>query len=535
MIFALDSVPLVLAIAPLAVLALALLGGGVVALFVAGREGEAPPPTGTLVLEGKIGDLDVEMRQQTSDSLQWSVAREGVEQGSGAATYEQDPIADMVQFAFSLVTKTAPVTLTFVEEGAVGRFKEHGSITLSATYKTASKTWGWLVVDSVHGPIGLGEMPSRGAALLAAEQAVAAHVGVALEGVAPPELPPGPPEPEPELPGGIVLPPAPGPTAEKEAHGLKFEGCNVVAGSPFDWFPWARAQIIAAFENASGLPEPLELYDATIGVAMDDAGVVGCEPLVEGEAPMEIGEQVATTIGGTPWGDVETQIDALMLAIQDDTYLSIPPPDEILAGLLGGFLVNNQGHKERYKGWAIVVRPRANGTADWWIFAGPRHFDEDADATGHEESLLAGVSVARNKVDELTGGLVVLPEVPPEPGVVQPGEPSGILQAQGQIGDVTVDVRKIGAQYKWTIDSPAIAPKIGFANKQQLASRAALLAADSIADFGEEVNMIAEDGAWWLHIEVTGEGLWDWTRSDGANGTAAMRRDAIEEVFATGV
>lgn len=537
---------LLLAIAPLVVLALALLGGGTLAFLVASRKGEAAPPPGTMVLIGTVGDLDVEVRQQTSDSLQWFVFRQGVSQGSGAGTYDQNPIVNMLEFAVGLVPASAPITLTWTAEGAVGRQKDHGAVTLTAEPKNVQggqvgqvgQVWHYTASDDKHGTFVSDDAPSRGAAVYKAEEAIGAHLGVVLEGAA------SPPEPEPgggggEPPvggGGVTLPPGPGQEIAKEARGLKFVGCNVVAGSPFEWFPWAREQIIAAFENASGLPEPFDFYDATIAIAMDEAGVVGCEPLVEGEAPMEIGEQVATTIGGTPWGAVAAKIDALMLAIQDDMYLSIPPPDEIFAGLLGGFLVSNKGHKERYKGYAIVVRPQPNGTQRWWIFEGARLFDELADVEGVALTEPDAIAEARMRVDDLVGGVapgdIVLPGGgAPEPGPGGIAPPGGVLQAEGSIGDVTISVRLVAGEHKWTIDSPAIAEKSGFKPTLQAAARAAMLAADVLADFGEAAEIIAADDSWWASTSVTAEGLWDWQRSDGTNSSAPTRKAAIEAMF----
>lgn len=359
---------LIIAIAPLFGFVLLALGAGAVFLL---SKGEGPaPPTGTPIIVGAVGPLSVEVKQQTTESVEWYVRKTSDDSvvGSGAGTYNQNPLAEMLEVAFDNAPSNAAVTLTFLASGMRdARAKTHGDVTLSAEPKQGN--WSWSVYDDSHDVVALGEMPSRGAALLKAEEAMGGHLGMAIEGFG------GMPVPTPDVPG---------------AHGVAFHGCTLRVTNAAAWLAWARAQVKAAFDGASGLPTPDDLLDATVGVALADAGVESCE--IED-----------LMIGTKPWVEVEADVAAFLGAIEGGELLSIPGPDEMLAGLLGGTSPDNRGAKETYGEWSIVVRPADGappaGAFRWWAWHGPRMLDADAELQGVAATQAEGLARAKTEID----------------------------------------------------------------------------------------------------------------------------------------
>jgi len=294
---------------------------------------------------------------------------DGAAVGSGAGTYAQNPLGAMLELAFANVGESAAVTLTYLASAMVDRAKTHGDITMGA--EPSGGAWSWSVADDAHDVVALGEKPSRGAALLAAEAAMASHLGIAIEGYGQGTLPPPPP-------------------AVPHAHGVAFPGCTVRVANEAEWMQWARARVKDAFDEASGLPTPDALLDATVGVAMADAGHEGCE----------IDELV---LGTKPWADAEVEIVALLAALESGAFLAIPGPDELLASIMVGIVADNRGAKEAYGEWSIVVRPADGAPAAaafrWWAWHGPRLLDTDADFAGVAASEVEGLARAKVEID----------------------------------------------------------------------------------------------------------------------------------------
>jgi len=343
-------------------------GGG--ALFLLGRPTDPPPP-GTVVMVGAIGDLELEVRQQTSTSLEWSVRNANGSVGSGAGTLAQNPIADMMTVAFDNADANDAVTLSFLASGASDpRVKTHGDYTLAAEPRNSSRgtTWSWSMHDDAHDVVALGEMPSRGAALLKAEEAASAHLGMASDGVPMPEPPPD------------------------AVHGVAFHDCTVRVANLPAWLDWARARIVAAFDATDGMPTPDDLLDATIGQAMEDAGHPGCD-------------LDDLRLGTTSWDVVEPKIAHVLEAIADPTFLSIPGPDELMAAALVGSTPDNRGHKERAGTWGIVARPTGTtGTPtafSWWAWPGARLLDSDAQFRGSAQTIAEAVALAKTAIAAL--------------------------------------------------------------------------------------------------------------------------------------